>query len=109
MAVLEALASKKPVIASNVGAVPRLIIHEKTGLLIEPRDIQGLKLAILRLLNDASLRSQFGNAGEALVNQSHSHNVMAENYLRLYGQVIDRLGANTQSVKSSQKDMFEVP
>jgi glycosyltransferase involved in cell wall biosynthesis len=109
MAVLEALASKKPVVATRVGAVPRLIIHEKTGLLIEPRDVQALKLAILRLLNDASLRSQLGNAGEALVNRNHSHNVMAKNYLQLYERVADRLGANTVSVKSSQKDMFEVP
>lgn len=109
MAVLEALASKKPVVATRVGAVPRLIIHEKTGLLIAPRDVQALKLAILRLLNDASLRSRLGNAGEALVNRSHSHNVMAKNYLQLYEQVANRLDANTLSVKSSQKDMFEVP
>ncbi len=109
MVVLEALASRKPVVSTSVGAVPRLIIHEKTGLLIEPRDVQALKLAILRLLNDPSLRSQLGNAGEALVHRSHSHNAMAGNYLQLYAQVAERWGARAVSFKSSQKDMFEVP
>jgi glycosyltransferase involved in cell wall biosynthesis len=109
MVVLEALASKKPVVATRVGAVPRLIIHEKTGLLIVPRDVLALKLAILRLLNDSSLRAQLGNAGEALVQRSHSHKVMARNYLELYEQVADRISANAQHVKSSQKDMYEVP
>ena len=109
MVVLEALASKKPVVATRVGAVPRLIIHEKTGLLIEPRDVQALKGAIIRLLNDSSLRAQLGNAGEALVQRSHSHNLMARNYLELYEQVADRVSAIAHPIKSSQKDMYEVP
>jgi glycosyltransferase involved in cell wall biosynthesis len=86
MAILEALASKKPVVATSVGAVPQLIIQEKTGFLVAPRDVQALKLAILRLLKDASLRSQLGNAGEALVKRSHSRDTMARNYLQLYEQ-----------------------
>jgi glycosyltransferase involved in cell wall biosynthesis len=86
MAILEALASKKPVVATSVGAVPRLIIQGKTGFLVAPRDVQALKLAILRLLKDASLRSQLGNAGESLVKRSHSRDTMARNYLQLYEQ-----------------------
>lgn len=91
MAILEALASKRPVVATSVGAIPRLIIPEKTGLLVAPRDVQALKLAILKLLNDSSLRSQLGNAGEALVKRSHSNDLMARNYLKLYEQVTGRL------------------
>jgi glycosyltransferase involved in cell wall biosynthesis len=94
MVVLEALASKKPVVATCVGAVPQLIIPEKTGLLVGPRDVQALKVAILRLLRDSTLRSKLGNAGEALVKRSHSRNIMAENYLQLYEQVADRSGAS---------------
>jgi glycosyltransferase involved in cell wall biosynthesis len=91
MAILEALASKTPVIATSVGAVPRLIIPEETGLLIAPRDVQALKHAILRLLNDSTLRSKLGNAGEALVKRSHSHDIMARNYLHVYEQVAGQL------------------
>jgi len=101
MAVLEALASKKPVVATSVGAVPRLIIPEETGLLVAPRDVHGLKLAILRLLNDSSLRWRLGNAGEALVKRSHSHDIMAQNYLQLYQQITGQLAATALSGKSS--------
>jgi glycosyltransferase involved in cell wall biosynthesis len=91
MVILEALASKRPVVATSVGAVPRLIIPGKTGLLIAPRDVQALKQAILRLLNDSSLRSELGNAGEALVKRNHSHDTMARNYLQVYEQMAGRL------------------
>ena len=87
MAILEALASKKAVVATCVGAVPRLIIPDKTGLLIAPRDVAALKQAVLKLLNDSSLRSQLGAAGEILVNRSHSHETMARNYLRVYERI----------------------
>lgn len=90
MAILEALASKKPVVATSVGAVPKLIIPDETGLLVAPRNVNALKLAILRLLKDPSLRSQLGNAGEALVKRSHSNDIMAQNYLQLYEQMADR-------------------
>jgi len=111
MAILEALASRKPVVATSVGAVPRLIVPEKTGLLVAPRDVQALKLAILRLLNDSSLRSQLGSAGKALVRRAHSSNIMAKNYLQLYEQVAHRSVTNELGDNTSQKDkdMFEVP
>ena len=92
MTIIEALGSKRPVVATRVGAVPRLIIPEKTGLLIAPRDVQALKLAILKLLNDSSLRSQLGNAGKALVKRGHSNELMARNYLKLYEQMAGQLG-----------------
>jgi glycosyltransferase involved in cell wall biosynthesis len=90
MALLEALASKRAAVATGVGAVPRLIIPEHTGLLVAPRDVQGLKLAILTLLNDPSLRSRLGNAGQALVELNHSRDIMAKNYLQLYNQMFHK-------------------
>ncbi|MGA7794142.1 MAG: glycosyltransferase family 4 protein [Candidatus Acidiferrales bacterium] len=108
MVILEALASKRAVVATRVGAVPNLVIHEKTGLLVAPKDIQALKRAILRLLNDASLRSELGNNGEALVKRGHSCDFMAQNYLQLYEQVGERFHASVFNGKSSPKDILEV-
>jgi len=87
MVILEALASRRAVVATSVGAVPRLIVPGETGLLVPPRDVQALKMAILKFLNDSSLRVQFGNAGEALVKRNHSRDRMAQNYLQLYEQI----------------------
>ncbi len=94
MAVLEALASKTPVVATSVGAIPRLIHSETTGLLVAPRDVQALKSAILKLLKDPFLRRQFGDAGSELVRRGHSHELMARNYLQLYEQTATKLGAS---------------
>jgi glycosyltransferase involved in cell wall biosynthesis len=70
-----------------VGAVPRLIVPGETGLLVPPKDVQALKIAILKLLNDSSLRARLGNAGEALIKRNHSRDRMAQNYLQLYEQI----------------------
>jgi glycosyltransferase involved in cell wall biosynthesis len=94
MAILEALASKTPVVATHVGAVPRLIHSETTGLLVAPRDVPALKRAILKLLTDPSLRRQFGDAGSELVKRGHSQVLMARNYLQLYEQAAAKIGAS---------------
>jgi glycosyltransferase involved in cell wall biosynthesis len=96
MVILEALASRRAVVATSVGAVPRLIVPGETGLLVPPRDVQALKIAIQKLLNDSSLRVQLGNAGAALVKRNHSRDLMAQNYLQLYEQIA-RPGKSTFS------------
>lgn len=87
MVVLEALAAEKPVIATQVGAVPRIISAGETGLLVPPKDVQALKLAMLRLLRDAPLRRRLGEAGAAAVRGSHSRQAMAKKYLHVYQQL----------------------
>jgi glycosyltransferase involved in cell wall biosynthesis len=53
--IFEAYASGLPVIASRWLSLPEIVIHEKTGLLVEPRDIGNLLAAMLRLSNDDEL------------------------------------------------------
>lgn len=47
----EALSCGKPVIGTKVGGIPEIIIDEKFGILVEPRDVEGLAKAILRAFN----------------------------------------------------------
>jgi glycosyltransferase involved in cell wall biosynthesis len=105
MVLLEALASKRAVVATQVGAVPRLIIPEQTGLLVAPRDVQALKQAMLALLNDPALRSRLGNAGEALVKRSYSRDLMAENYLHLYRQIVSPGSVLAEQVEKRSPEM----
>lgn len=88
MTILEGLAAKRAVVATRVGAVPDLIEHERTGLLVEPRDVRGLCEALERLLSDAVLRQRLGEAGQALVRQRYSAEAMAQNYLGLYQRLL---------------------
>lgn len=84
MAVLEALASKKAVIASNVGGIPEVIHDNKTGRLIKPGDSTALQEAVICLLKNPDLRRCFGTAGNVLVREKYSASHMASKYLAEY-------------------------
>ena len=90
MTLLEALASRRPAVATRVGAVPRVVLHEKTGLLVEPADSRALAAAIVRLLQDDALRQRVGEAGHARVRENFSSQAMARNYLDLYQSVAQK-------------------
>ena len=62
--ILEAMASGKPVIATNVGGIPE-IVNDQIGILISPEDSVGLAEAINNLLEDKELMEKMGkNARE---------------------------------------------
>jgi glycosyltransferase involved in cell wall biosynthesis len=58
-AVLEAMVLGKAIVATKVGAIPEMLEGE-CGVLVEPRDIQGLGIALKTLLEDEELRNEFG-------------------------------------------------
>lgn len=66
-AILEGMASAKPIIATAVGGTPELVVHEQTGLLVPPGNSEALAHALFRLLNDKPLRTEMGNAGRLRV------------------------------------------
>jgi glycosyltransferase involved in cell wall biosynthesis len=56
--VLEAMASGIPVVASNVGGFPDMIVEGQSGMLVPPNDAPALARALVRLLTDSDLRSR---------------------------------------------------
>jgi glycosyltransferase involved in cell wall biosynthesis len=66
-AVLEAMASGLPVVATAVGGTPEAVVQEQTGLLVSPADSPALAAALCRLVCDASARRELGAAGRARV------------------------------------------
>ena len=93
MAVLEAQAAGKPVIATAVGGTPDVVRHNQNGLLVQPKEIPALRDAILRLMGDSDLRSQLGRNGEASVEKHFSSDAMASRYKAFYDQVVEQRGA----------------
>ena len=67
LSLMEAMACRKPVIASRVGGIPELVRDGREGLLVEAGDVSELALAIVKLLGDEKLRSRMGQAGRARV------------------------------------------
>ena len=62
LVLVEAMAMERPIIATNSGGVPEIITNEKTGLLIQPQDVNEMIGAICRVLSDKSLRSSLGHS-----------------------------------------------
>jgi N-acetyl-alpha-D-glucosaminyl L-malate synthase BshA len=65
LAALESLASGVPVVASEVGGVPEVVTHGKTGWLVPPRDPGAMAAAALALLEDSTRRAAMGRAARA--------------------------------------------
>jgi hypothetical protein len=68
---LEAMAAGKPVVATAVGAVPDIVEHRRTGLLVAPRAPQELAAALDALLAAPVLREQYGDAGRRRARTRH--------------------------------------
>jgi glycosyltransferase involved in cell wall biosynthesis len=90
MAILEAMAAAKPVIATRVGAIPNLVIPEKTGLLVEPADSAGLREAILQYLRNPATGSEHGKNGAEYVRRCYSSTDMAQKYLHIYHEALNQ-------------------
>jgi glycosyltransferase involved in cell wall biosynthesis len=89
LALLEAMAASKPVVATRVGAIPTLIAADRTGLLVEPKDVAGLRDSILRLMEDSTLCQNLGRAAQRAVKARYSAELMAHRYFSMYRQVIN--------------------
>lgn len=64
---VEAMASGKPVVGSNVGGIPDLIKNGHNGFLVEPGDEIDLSVAIEKVLTDAKMRDEMGRKGKTMV------------------------------------------
>lgn len=69
---LEAMASGRPVIACNTGGAPEVVLHDKTGLLVPPSDVELLAEAIATLAEDDALRERLGRAGRERIEGNFS-------------------------------------
>lgn len=59
---LEAAAKGLPSVACRIGGVPEVVLHQETGLLVEPEDEGGLTQALIRLLEDEQYCEKLGRA-----------------------------------------------
>ena len=80
----EAMAHGRPVVAGDVGGLRDLVVHEETGLLVPPGDVEALRAALQRLLGDAELRRRFGEAGRTRIAEHFTWQRSGDEMLRAY-------------------------
>jgi glycosyltransferase involved in cell wall biosynthesis len=88
MSVMEAMAAGKPVIATRVGSIPRMISDGRTGFVVASGTPTELKDAVVKLLRDAELRRTFGVAGQSWAVDNFSSHAMARRYLDEYERLL---------------------
>lgn len=86
-AMLEAMASGLPVIASCIAGSEELVVDGKTGYLVPSEDIEALQEALKKLLGDSALRKQMGLASRQHVEENYSWEYTARQYALLLEKV----------------------
>jgi glycosyltransferase involved in cell wall biosynthesis len=90
MVILEAMASRKPVIATNVGAIPRMIKSGKEGILVNPGNVEELSEAIIVLVKDRRVSETLAQNAQKKVVQQFSSKIMCGRYVEIYEEILQR-------------------
>lgn len=93
LAVLEAMAACRPVVATRVGGVPEIITDGVNGLLVKPGDVAGLAAAIRKLVGDREMSGALGKEGRKRVLRDFTVGNMARRTESLYRDLAFREGA----------------
>lgn len=87
---LESMACSTPVIASNIPGVNNVMENGKSGILVEPRDAEGLAAAIIKILKDPDLARSMGIRGRQLVETKYNWKTIGDQIEEIYRTAIAR-------------------
>ncbi len=89
LAILEAMDAGIPVIGANVGGIPEIIEDNKTGLLVEPKDVESLKEKILQLMENQPLRQKLTYVASHHVKKFDAHE-MVKKTEKIYDHLLNQ-------------------
>ena len=92
LSLLEAMASRLPIVATNVGGNPEVVIDGETGILVPPKDPEKMAEAIIKILQNPELAKNMGQAGRKRVEEKFSLYRMVSEYRSLYEEILARKG-----------------
>jgi glycosyltransferase involved in cell wall biosynthesis len=90
--ILQALAMRKPVVASAVGGVPEFIQHQRTGVLVSPNDPQTLAEAVVQVLGQPQSAAEWAQAGGQMVATQYTLEQMIDRTAAVYTAVLVEKG-----------------
>ena len=77
-----------PVVVSRIGGLPEVIVENKTGKLVPPRDVDALAAAMLEVLDNPALRRTMGESGRRHVVESYSIEACTAIMEKAYAEVV---------------------
>jgi glycosyltransferase involved in cell wall biosynthesis len=85
---IEAMACACPVVASTTGGAPEAVVHQRTGLLVPPNDIDALAQALDQILGDPEIQKRMGDAGRRRVEDYFAMDKYIARVLAIYKKAI---------------------
>lgn len=80
---MEAMAARRPVVATDVGGVREIVAHGESGLVVPAGDVEALSVCIERLLADPAQADAMGERGRALAESGYRRDLIGRSYLNL--------------------------
>lgn len=88
MTILEAMAARLPVVATDVGGIPQVVVDGETGLLIPPNSPKDLADALFAIYSEPERSRQMGMAGRKRFEEQFDSSKMVQNYEKLYSELL---------------------
>ena len=87
--ILEAMSFGKTVIASRLAGTPEQVDHMQSGILVKPKDVEGLAQAIWQVVEDETSRKRLGKNALQRFNDRFVANISVANYVSLYLKLLE--------------------
>ncbi len=89
MALLEAMAASRAVVASRVGGIPEIVEDGFEGFLVEPMDVNGLAERCRRLIESPDIAQKMGDKGQKASRTGFFCEAMADRVALVYKELIE--------------------
>jgi len=89
LAVLEAMAMRKAIVATDVGSLKQMIDPPHAGIIVPPEDPPALAKAILNLLKNPSLRHKMGNAAKQRIQRHYSRQIFQKRIIEIISNILE--------------------
>lgn len=96
---IEALAAGTPLVTTDVGCVGEVVVHEESGLVVLPRDVDVLTCALVRVLRDEALRTKLKEGGVRAIDTLKTK----EECIALYVESVRACAHNASDVRNPRR------
>lgn len=87
---LESMATKTPVVCTDVDANPEGVVHDETGLLVKPRDPKGIAEAVIKIFSNPEYAKKLGENGRKRVEKMFTKKIMLDRTMEVYKDVLKK-------------------
>jgi glycosyltransferase involved in cell wall biosynthesis len=88
IAAIEAMALRRPVIASEIGGLKELLVNDENGILVPPGDPSAIAKSLNGLLSDTDFASSLGKAARKTVEEKFSSKIWYQKHVYVYDELL---------------------